>query len=112
MVVQMPLQSVGVYILSFSLPCQFSLSFPCQSRDWAPLVTGWALELVLTAADFTQHPSKTVRSHFFTVLRDAWQTRPAMQVRFLLPLSQLHSNDRTCGGDYESFLHACVFPVC
>ncbi len=40
------------------------------------------MELVLTAADFTQHPSKTLRLHFFTVLRDAWQIRPAMHVRF------------------------------
>ena len=42
--------------------------------------TGWALEAVLLAADFTQHASKTVRGAFFAMLRDAWQMRPAMHV--------------------------------
>jgi hypothetical protein len=41
---------------------------------------------VLTLSDFTVHPSKTVRSHFFTFLRDAWQTRRSLQAR---PLSYL-----------------------
>lgn len=46
----------------------------------------WALDLVLAATDFTQHPSKTVRSNFFTLLRDAWQTRPALQVGAIQPV--------------------------
>ncbi len=45
------------------------------------MAAGWALELVLGAADFAAHPSRTARGHFFALLRDAWQTRPAMQVR-------------------------------
>ena len=41
---------------------------------------GWALGAVLSAADFTLHASKTVRGALFALLRDAWQTRPAMHV--------------------------------
>ena len=47
----------------------------------SPTGAGWALEAVLSAADYTQHPSRTVRGAFLALLRDAWQTRPAMHVR-------------------------------
>ena len=55
----------------------------------APVGAGWALDLVLGAADFASHPSRTVRGHFLTLLRDAWQTRPAMHVRTVQTCSAL-----------------------
>ena len=44
------------------------------------LLPGWVLSILLEASDFTRHPSKTVRLHLFSILRDAWQLRPSLQV--------------------------------
>ena len=41
---------------------------------------GWVLDILLGAVDFTRSPSKTVRLCLFSILRDAWQLRPSLQV--------------------------------
>ena len=59
---------------------------------------GWVLSILLEASDFTRHPSKTVRLHLFSILRDAWQLRPSLQVRAILlfPVSLDNTGHNSC----------------